>query len=158
MKIISNSTPIITLAKLNALDLLAEYTVYVPSGVREEVLAKECAEKDRIIHFLRQKNVHIVTPTEKHPTSTILGKGEMDTIHLAKEQKISIVLMDDRRARSHVKLHGLVTRGTIWIILQAYRRKRINRQKAKKYMYRLSETGFYIGEEFLMRILEEIDT
>lgn len=157
MKLVSNSSPLIVLAKLNALDLLDSYALYVPKSVQEEILAKECAERDSILKFLKGKNVHIEAATKKYTSTFVLGKGEVEVINLAKEKGISTILLDDRRARSHAKLHDLQTKGTIWIILQAQKKNKITKQQAKRLIYRLPDTGFYLAEKLLVKILEALD-
>ncbi len=157
MKLVSNSSPIIVLAKLNALGLLDGHMVYIPKSVKEEILAKECAEKDTILKFLKGKNIHITAATKKYTSTSTLGKGEIEVINLAKEKRISTVLLDDRRARSHAKLHDLQPKGTIWLMLQANKKKHITSQEAKKLIYHLPETGFYLAEKLLVKVLEILE-
>ena len=156
MKLVSNCSPLIFLAKLNFLELLSGDRLLVPSEVQEELLSKESVEKDKIQRFLSEKNVAVLKVKKSRDFSEALGKGEMATINLALEKKITNVLMDDRRARSLAKIHNLRPRGTLWIILRAYKNGVINKSQAREIIYELPSVGFRVDMEFLFQILKTL--
>ena len=156
MKLVSNCSPLIFLAKLNFLELLSGDRLLVPSEVQEELLRKESVEKDKIQRFLSEKNVAVLKVKKSRDFSEALGKGEMATINLALEKKITNVLMDDRRARSLAKIHNLRPRGTLWIILRAYKNGVINKSQAREIIYELPSVGFRVDMEFLFQILKTL--
>ena len=156
MKLVSNCSPLIFLAKLNFLELLSGDRLLVPSEVQEELLRKESVEKDKIQRFLSEKNVAVLKVKKSRDFSEALGKGEMATINLALEKKITNVLMDDRRARSLAKIHKLRPRGTLWIILRAYKNGVINKSQAREIIYELPSVGFRVDMEFLFQILKTL--
>ena len=157
MKLVSNSSPLIFLAKLNFLELLAKDQVFIPQAVCEELLAKESAEKDKLTRFFNEKNVTILNSKNHKIQSNSLGKGEMEAINLAVENKIPHVLMDDRRARSFAKIQNLEPLGTIWIILRAYKKHYLTKTQARDLIYDLPTVGFRIDQEFLFQILKKVD-
>lgn len=156
MKLISNCSPIIFLAKLNFLELLENDQVLIPDEVRKELLKKESVEKDRIEKFLNQKNVSTAKPSKIQNFSNNLGKGELAVISLALEKKVPHILMDDRRGRALARLHNLKTHGTLWIILRAYKNGLINKTQAQDLIYELPSVGFRIDQEFLFQVLKRL--
>jgi|GEM_PF-3579116 predicted nucleic acid-binding protein len=143
-KIITNTSPIILLAKLNALHLLRRYQVIIPASVTEEIFTKESWENDRIRKFLKNDFV------EEHPlgvgaSSTNLGRGEMSAIRLAIMLKARIVILDDRKAIINAEYHDLTPKGTIWIIMQAYRKKDITKKEAGELIMTLPSVGFHMS-------------
>jgi uncharacterized protein len=48
-----------------------------------------------------------------------LGRGERETIQLAEEQCVSLLLIDERRGQSEAVRRGLSTTGTLGILLDA---------------------------------------
>lgn len=157
MNLVSNSSPLIFLAKLNFLELLSNDQVLIPTAVHQELLAKECAENDKLIRFFSKKNIKILTPKHDQITSNALGKGELSVINLAIENNIPHVLMDDKRARSFTKIHKLEPHGTLWIILRAYKDEVITKTQARNLIYDLPSVGFRIDQEFLFQILKKLD-
>ncbi len=156
MKLVCNSSPLIFLAKLNKLDLLAPYAVLIPKEVHDELLAKECAEKDLLEAFFKQKNVEIMTSPKPVITSNSLGKGELAVINLALEEKMNTVILDDRRARTMARTAGLETHGIIWILLAAYKNEELTKQKTYELICDLPIHGFRIDQSFLLQILKKL--
>lgn len=156
MNLVSNCSPLIFLAKLNFLELLAKDKIYIPEEVKKELLCKESAEKDKLKKFISTKNVRVLKIKKFRNFSEALGKGEMATINLALEKKISDILMDDRRGRSLAKVHNLKPHGTLWIILRAYKKGLINRSQTRDLIYDLPSIGFRINPEFLFQILKNL--
>lgn len=157
MKLIANCSPIIFLAKLNSLELLAKDEIHIPLEVKNELLKKDSVEKDKISRFFSEKNVSIVNVQKTRNFSLILGKGEMSVINLALEKKVVDVLIDERRGRSLARVHKLKPHGTLWIILRAYKNKVINKQQARELIYELPSTGFRANQELLFQTLKKLD-
>lgn len=157
MKLVSNSSPLIFLAKLNFLELLSKDQILIPSGVHRELLAKESAEKDKLERFFKEKNIQIIGPKNNKIQSASLGKGEAEVINLAIENSIPNILMDDRRACSFAKIQNLQPHGTLWIILRAYKNNVLTKIHARDLIYDLPSVGFRIDQEFLFQILKKLD-
>lgn len=157
MKLVSNSSPLIFLAKLNFLELLSKDQILIPTGVQEELLAKESAEKDKLTRFLQEKNITLLKPKNCKINSNSLGKGETEAINLAIENKVTHLLIDDRRAYAFAKIQELEPHGTLWIILRAYKDEVITKAQARDLIYDLPSVGFRIDQEFLFQILKRMD-
>ncbi len=157
MKLVSNSSPLIFLAKLNFLELLEKDQILIPCGVEKEILAKESAEKDKLIRFFGEKNITILSPKNKNIQSSSLGIGEIEVVNLALEQRATHILMDDRRARSFAKIQNLEPHGTLWIILRAHKNHDLTKNQARDLIYDLPSVGFRIDQEFLFQVLKKLD-
>ena len=126
MLIVSDTTPIISLIKVNRLELLKTMfqTVIIPQAVYDELIrnARYADEADIVKHssFLRvvavqnANAVSILRQTEK------LDAGESEAIVLSEEQAADLTLMDERRGRQTAKRLGINITGTVGILLSAY--------------------------------------
>lgn len=156
MKLVSDCSPLIFLSKLNFLELLSKDKVLIATEIKEELLFKDIPEKDRIEKFLSQKNIKTLSVKKNRKFSSALGKGEIATINLALEKSVPYVLMDDRRGRSLARIQNLKPRGTLWIILRAYKNGLINKSQARNIIYELPSIGFRTNQEFLFQILKKL--
>jgi len=84
---ISNSSPLICLSKINQLNLLQKlyFKIIIPEAVKNEVLIKGKSGFLQITEGIESGWIRI-----KNPTAVLkieLGKGETEAISLAKEKK-----------------------------------------------------------------------
>ena len=117
MIVISDSSPLITLARAQYLELLREFygQVTIPREVYEEVTVRGAGlpgakEVQRASWMLVQPNPSNVAPALKAACSG-LGAGERSVIHLASTQNADLVLIDEARARRAAQNVGLTNRG-----------------------------------------------
>ena len=133
MLIVSDTTPIISLIKVNRLDLLKTMfqEVIIPQAVYNELVCNlRFADEADIVKncdFLKvasiqdTDNIALLRETEK------LDAGESEAIILSQEQVADILLMDEHRGRQVAKRMGINIVGTIGILLQAYDEKLLSR-------------------------------
>lgn len=110
-KVVSNSSPIIHLAKIGKLSLLREYfnTIMVPESVfkecvaegkdRKEVEAVKKAEWIRVAEVQDKKLVKLLQSS--------LDDGESEAIALSLESGADLILLDDSAAREKARIYGL---------------------------------------------------
>jgi len=101
MIVVTNSTPIISLAKIDKLHLLRDIfgKIYVPNAVYKEVAlkgkgrpgSKEIEEAE----WVASKEVYNIT-SKKHLLA-YLDEGEAEVILLADELSADLVIMDERK-------------------------------------------------------------
>jgi len=163
MKIVTNASPLIFLAKIDKLELLIELfeEVIIPVQVFAEVVTKgkEKGMDDAFLieHFtgsekIKLKNVDI------HGLEDIpIGVGEKAVIALARKEGIDCVLIDERKARFFAKIFKLNPRGVFWILSLACSKNIISKQEFKKLVLRVVQEGYRIKEEILARFLAEIE-
>lgn len=156
-KVVSNSSPIIHLAKIRRLYLLEEYfhTISIPETVRRECIVegKDRPEVELI------KNADWIKASEVQDQRLVkllrssLDDGESEAITLALEIGADLILLDDSDAREKARIYGLKLTGTIGVLLRA----RLDGQIGflKEELGRLRETGFWLNNELEARLLSE---
>lgn len=160
MKIVSNASPLIFLAKIEKLCLLDNYGVMIPKQVYEEInkgaeTGKEDAQK---IKTLVEKSIIKVEGVgiNKELEQQNLGKGEKAAISLAIKNKIGAVLLDERKARRIARFYKLNPKGTIGILIEAYKSSRISKKEFIESIKNLIDKGYRINEKLILKILSEI--
>lgn len=123
MTAVSNTGPIVALAKADQLSLLRIFygEVLIPPAVHRELLAKVGPEAQRIddglAGFLRI--TPISPPSEELGRLTsALGAGEQQAIGLALEVR-GVLVIDDRAGRKVAGRLGIATTGAIGVLLRA---------------------------------------
>jgi predicted nucleic acid-binding protein len=119
------------LAKLNLLHLLKELYghVYIPRSVYNETVTEGMrqghADARTLCLFLKQVGW---SPQDVDPAGmpidlreAHLDRGERDTLALAVAFGNALVLMDEHAGRKIARDQGLVVRGSLGILIQAYR-------------------------------------
>lgn len=152
MKIVSNSSPLIALSKIEKLDILLIYDVVIPKAVFDEITkpkkkyVKELYKwgKDKVIEVMNRKAVEYL--------ELIIDKGEAETIALAEELNADAVLIDDLKARKIAKLRGLNITGSIGILLDAKDRGLVS--EVKPLLEELMKKKIRIRKELYNHALE----
>ncbi len=159
MKIISNSSPLIFLAKIGKLDFLKGYQLLVPEQVIGEVIGRN-KEKEQgmlIENWLRKNSATVKRPELLRNLPDGLGDGEKAAISLAVAEGVRTILLDERKARKIAKLLDLHPKGTIGVIYEQLLRGNIKRHECKYLVLELVKTGYRIKEELLAEFLQNID-
>jgi hypothetical protein len=154
--IVSDSSPLIFLARLGRLGILEDYEITIPEEVRREIAEGEREEYISIKKYVREGVVKVdrVEMLENLPNS--LHEGEKAAISLALRKKAKIVLLDERKARVIARLYGLTPRGTIGILREEYLQGRMDKEELKKLVFRLIKKGYRIKEEIISEFLESL--
>jgi len=121
MIVIADSSPLIALAVIGKLDMLEELyqELYVPAAVFEEVAEAEKPFAKELKQFLSGKIKNVENKLAVKMLSNDIGAGEAEAIVLALEQRPSVVLIDDLKARRFAKMNNLDVIGTLGILLKA---------------------------------------
>jgi predicted nucleic acid-binding protein len=131
--VVCNAGPLIALAKLKQLEILAELyqKVHIPEPVHREVvtqgLARGAPDALTLHLFLQRRDWPIVTVSNSlissYTPAVILDPGEMAVLALAQTFEDPLVLLDDEVARSEARRLELRVRGTLGILVHAFRRQ-----------------------------------
>jgi predicted nucleic acid-binding protein len=153
MTAISNSTPLIVLAKINRLDLLKDYfgEIYIPEEVYDEVVRRggNLAGSSEVASCTWIKVEPVKNRMAVETLSLSLDKGEAEAIVLSKE-KDSLLIIDDGAGRKTAELLGVKITGTVGVLLLASMDGRLNLRKT---MDELKSVGFRLSETQYNRIL-----
>jgi len=155
MEVVSNSSPIIHLAKIGKLDLLRLLfdTIKIPKAVYQECVIERGSRPElKVI-----KNARWIKVLEVDDTNLIkllktqIDEGEAEAIVLALEIGADLVLLDDYEAREKARLFGLKVTGTIGVLLKAKKQGLI--KSLKEEIEKLQSSGFWIKKDFIKEIL-----
>jgi predicted nucleic acid-binding protein len=120
-RIVSNTTPIIWLLKLNRLELLQKLyqQVFIPNAVFREIEAGK--SKDFYQDFSRIERIKIVEIENKNAVKYFLDldEGEAEAIVLDTELEADSIILDEMLGRFHAKHANLKGTGTLGILIKA---------------------------------------
>ena len=125
MTIVTNSTPLIELSKVNQLDLLREVygIILIPEEVYVEVvvdgIGQAGAAEVKSAEWIHCRPVTNKNQVRLLQNQSLLHLGECATIVLAQEVKAEQVILDDNAARQEAMARGLPVIGTVGILLVA---------------------------------------
>lgn len=169
--IVSDSSPLIYLARVGALNLLNQLfkSVIIPEGVKIEVVDKGLKVKApdalaikhvlETVNWLRTKELTSAQMSSARNLSenTLIDVTDGEAIILARDMKV-LLLVDDREAVAVCKLEDVKTIGTLGVIIQAVKKGILAKNEARRLINALVDRGFYLSVEVYreaMKILGE---
>jgi len=164
MPVVTDAGPLIALAKLNLLHLLKllYIRVEIAEAVYDEVVTnglRRGREDARVIQqFLSQEQW--VTSAIASPvlgaSEIRLDQGELASINLALTLGASL-LMDEEHGRDVARQHGISVKGTLGILVQAYRNGFITADQFRLYINQIAErSDIWISPTLCSRVLREV--
>lgn len=158
--IVSNSTSLIYLAKLNKLNLLKKLfkKVLIPKAVYDEVVLvgkKKNYVDAKLVENAINDGWIVVKQTKilEFLSNVGIDKGELESISLAKNLKMNI-LLDQTHARYASELVDLKPRGTIFVLLLALSKKYISYDEYLNSLEQLINHGFRMSEEVYLEAVK----
>lgn len=160
--IVSNSTPLIYLARVGKIDLLKKLfsNVYISAEVKAEIIdkGKLIGKKDAYVIEQAVKDGWIVVKKARIQEIPIpLHEGESSVICLALQTKADFVLMDESQGRTAAKLMGLKPLGTAGILLLALEKKKISYEEFLSVFENLIKEGFRLRNDIYAEIISSAD-
>ncbi|MEA2075072.1 MAG: DUF3368 domain-containing protein [Euryarchaeota archaeon] len=156
--IISNSSPLIALAKIGHFKLLSDLfkEIYISKAVHREVVVhgKEKPGEKEVTQGIKSGWIKILEVREREPYAFLLGEGEGETIALAKERRARLIIMDDRKGYILAKALGITVIGTLGVILLAYKSGMISSMKSE--LDNLRENGFWFSDRLYKELIKYV--
>jgi predicted nucleic acid-binding protein len=130
VKVVSNAGPLIALGKLGQLSLLLTLygEILIPREVYNEVVINGLrlgADDAPAVDFLVQQGhfrvVEVALPSIPPAWAQSLDAGEIEVIVLGQQQAADWVLVDNEHARKAARQVGLPLKGTVGLLLEAWR-------------------------------------
>lgn len=153
LKVVSNTTPIITLLKLSKLSLLKELygEIFIPAAVFGEIEAGK--EKPYYQDLSKIEWIKIIDILDKQAVTYFLDldSGEAEAIILATEINADLILIDEKLGRFHAKHTGLKVTGTLGVLIKAKNQGLIG--EFKPYLTELSDKDVWISQKLIKEIL-----
>jgi predicted nucleic acid-binding protein len=146
MTVVSNTSPMIFLAKVEALVLLPQCfnRILVPHAVVTELGSFSLPS------YIQPA---IISPVGKAFVKGAIGRlhaGELEVMMLAQEASADLVLMDDLLARRKAQRLGLKPMGTVGVLLLAQQRWLVSKEVViEKLDQLIHEHGFYLSPKML---------
>jgi uncharacterized protein len=151
VKLVSNTGPIIGLAKIGRLNLLNDLVgeVLIPPFVHKELFGKVGSEAAMIEEGLRNFiNVAEVTATERSVQAVLseLDEGERQAVALAFGLGEDVLLLiDDRAGRQAARKLGVPVTGLVGVLLLAKDKGLVD--FVEPIIKKLRESGYWLSEE-----------
>ncbi len=114
MKVISDTSPLIALSKIERMFLLEKLfgKIVIPRTVYDEFLQNGTSAEQKQFISACQKFIEVVGVSDIPSFSRRLDKGEQEVLTLAIQKKADIVLLDDRKACNEAGEKGLTAVST----------------------------------------------
>lgn len=155
MEVVSNSSPLIHLAKTGRLNLLE--ALYGQVSIPEKVYL-ECT--DTVHH---REEVEAISQTDLIKRHSIEDKrlsrllyseidaGEAEALVLALESSADLILLDDQEARNKARKLELPVTGTLGVLLKAHTKGLIDSLEDE--IYKLQTSGFWLSQSIIDTVL-----
>lgn len=154
LKIVSNTTPLISLLKIEKLTILKELysKIIIPQEVYNEL--ENGKHKDYYTDLTKLDWIEIKSIKDGKSLSYFLDldKGEAETIILANEMEADLVIMDERLGRFHAKHANLKTTGTLGVLLKAKEKGII--KTINPLLVDLKEKGIWLNDGLIEKVLK----
>ena len=162
MIVVSDTTPLISLLKINQLDLLEKLfgEVLIPEAVFNELTVDERFQLEA--QLIRQKEFIAVKPVNNLESVSILKRatgldqGESEAIVLTDELKADLLLMDEAKGRNVSAQMGLRIMGTIGILMAAYEEHELTSDEVRECVDGLQRAGRHIGQRHYQMLLSRL--
>jgi predicted nucleic acid-binding protein len=166
-KVVSNSGPLMALAKLNQLSILKKLfqKVLIPQAVYEEAVIRGMTQGYpdalAIKFFLEQQGWQPVYVDRKDINKDLLKEkldwGEVESLQLAMNVKAAIFLVDDEEAREVARKHGLSTKGTVGILVDAFQKSLIDLEEIELLFTQIqARDDIWISTTLCQKVLSEL--
>jgi predicted nucleic acid-binding protein len=162
MIVVSDTTPLISLLKIDKLDLLEKLfgQVLIPKTVfnelTDDVRFKEEADKINSKEYIKIKAVVNPEAVSILKRNTGLDKGESEAIILTDELGADLLLMDEAKGRTISSQMGIKIMGTIGILMAAYEGNVITANEVRECIDGLQKANRHIGERHYQMLLARL--
>jgi len=158
-RVVANSSVLIFLSKIGLLGILRKLfeEVFIPDAVYREVVIEggERPGATEVKNASWIRTISIKDHAFANHLKQEIDDGEAEAIVLALEIKADAVLLDDADARRIARTLGLNVKGTIGVLLLAWRRGLLDDIKEK--IEELMEKGYRLHDKIYRKLLEEIE-
>jgi uncharacterized protein len=151
--VVSNASPLISLAKVDCLNVLPEIfgRISITFEVRQEVVVagsgRPAAHAIQSVPWIEVEAVKNRALLQQWQQIYRLGAGELSTILLAQELAADLAIIDERAARLLAMQHGVKVMGCVGVLEIGHRQGRVNDLRA---VYeRMLSKGVHIDREIL---------
>lgn len=144
--IISDSSSLIMVARLERLDLLTQLFehIHIPQRVAQEIAAKEDCVARLLLSHPNFSVMASSNPTLLILLDGVLDYGEAEALTLAQEKQL-LLLIDEKKARQIAKNMGLKIVGLLGVLLLNHRRGYLSETEVLKLLAQLKQMDFRLS-------------
>ncbi len=159
LRVIVNSTPLLTLGKIGKLEILREMyqEIIIPHAVYKEVTKKEDTASRAVLSACPDwiKVQTIKNEDEYAMYRAKLHAGEVEVMILAQQApRADLVIIDDMAARKTAEFLKLPLSGTIGVLIKAKQKGIIS--EVMPIISKLEKNGFFISQRVKSMIAEKV--
>ena len=162
MIVVSDTTPLISLLKINRIDLMEKLfgAVMIPTAVFDELTADKRFQLEA--NKIKQTKFIVVKPVANPESAGVLKRatgldqGESEAIVLTDELKADLLLMDEAKGRNVSAQMGLKIMGTIGILMAAYEEQELTSDEVRECVNGLQRAGRHIGQRHYQMLLSRL--
>lgn len=162
MIVLSDTTPIISLLKIDRLYLLEKLfdEVLIPSAVYQELTSNSRFQAEaktiRECAFIKTVSVENEELVRSLMIQSGLDQGESEAIICSGEVDADLLLMDEVKGRQVATQKGIRIMGTIGIMIAAYDMRFLSKEDIMHCVTALRETGRHINEKLYVQLMQRI--
>jgi predicted nucleic acid-binding protein len=162
-RVVSNSSPLIWLAKIDRLILLKTLfgEVIIPKRVCTETTSGESADSILIRKAVEESWIKVSEEDTKEAQELVqvtgIHLGEAEAILLARKTVLNL-LIDEREASATAQVFGVRPVGTVAVLLLALAKTTLTYREFKDCLDLLITSGFWLTVDVYSRALEEAQT
>ncbi len=158
-EVISNSSPIIHLAKIGRLELLESFfgVVTIPSAVYDECVTQG-GGREEVKDIENASWLRVEKASDQNLVTLLrseLDRGEAEAIALALERNAALILLDDAEGREKARLYDLPITGTVGLLLRAKREGLLG--SFGDTLLKLRQSGFWMSDALAERLRNEVE-
>lgn len=154
MILAADSSALITLATVDRLSVLGGLfcDVKVPKAAYDELTKSDKPQAAKLKEYLQNKAAQI-EQNNIALTSPQLGLGEIEAMILYKELNADALLVDDKKAKRVASANGIVTVGSIGVLIRAKQKGLLS--QIKPLLDCINESQIYMsGELYKLALME----
>ena len=162
MIVIADTTPIISLIKIDKLFLLQKLfgKVIIPQAVYDELVSNPKYTYEAITVY-NSSYISIVKIEDRQSVDKLryssgLDIGESEAITYSNLVNADLLLMDELKGRKVAKQLGLSITGTIGILIQSFDEGFLDKEEIIKSIKTLKNSGRYISDSLYYRLIDRI--
>jgi len=163
MIVVSDATPVISLLKINQLNLLQGLfgEVLIPQAVYDELTLNPKFEKEAVqvkkCGFITKVEVGQESSVSLFQRATGLDRGESEAIVYTDNKSAELILMDEIKGRKVAKQMGLNVMGTLGVLLEAYEQGLLDKEEIFSSLDILRNSGRHISELLYEQLIKRIN-
>lgn len=154
LKVVSNTTPIISLLKIGKLQILKDLydEIFIPQEVFNEIEAGRNKEFYTDLSKIEWIKIEKIQNEKSLSYFLDLDKGEAEAIVLATEKEANLIILDETLGRFHAKHAGLKVTGTIGVLIKAKQLGHLT--ELKSLLLELKTKSVWLSDSFIEEILK----